>query len=281
MNKPNFLLVPLVLLGGAGVTLLFQSGRDREMLETAFETTKELQNELREVKRELTETRGGVKHAQNAARSAMNASLTDDGVDKQVVDQNQQEVAAAFENLTDQINEQFQTFDERMTYLEAGMGQWADFRQEAMMEGRIKADEEAVAMFKQQVLDGNLSEGDRLRALRLLRSNDARTPEVVKSMMDLVRTSDNARVRADIFRQLDGVTDPALGSTLVEFVTNDQSENVREEAAEALSSFAGDPTIRELLTHIAEQDPSKDVREEALESIEDFDRDLARQRDGR
>ena len=124
-----------------------------------------------------------------------------------------------------------------------------------------------------QATNALASEDEKLKALRALRGNqdefgDARNRDVVLSMIDLVETSDDPEVRADVYRQLSGVTEPDLKRPLLNSLANDPNAEVREEAAETLEDFLPDPEVLAALSYAAENDASKDVREQARESME-------------
>ena len=87
-------------------------------------------------------------------------------------------------------------------------------------------------------------------------------------MMDLAMSSENARIRADVFRNLEGLTDPSMKAPLLNGLAKDPSANVREEAAETLGPFAAqDPNVRQWLEYAAENDSSQGVRNQARRSL--------------
>lgn len=127
--------------------------------------------------------------------------------------------------------------------------------------------------YQSQATNALASEEEKIRALRALRGNqdefgDARNRDVVLSMIDLVETSEDPDVRADIYRQLSGVTEPDLKRPLLYSLANDSSAEVREEAAETLEDYLPDSEVLAALRYAADNDQSKDVREQARESME-------------
>ena len=86
-------------------------------------------------------------------------------------------------------------------------------------------------------------------------------------MVDLFRRSEDAEVRADVFRNLHGVTDPLLRQPLLDALGGDPSREVRSEAAETLDRYLDDPAVRAALEYAAASDPDKSVREQARESL--------------
>ena len=77
-----------------------------------------------------------------------------------------------------------------------------------------------------------------------------------------------AKVRADIFRQLSGVRDPALKPHLINGMLKDEDPKVREEAAETLAPFGSDPYVQSALKAAAQNDSDQKVREQAIESLQ-------------
>lgn len=109
---------------------------------------------------------------------------------------------------------------------------------------------------------------DRLAALRALRAADARTADIVQAMLNLQATATDPKVRADVFRQLSGVTNPIMKPHLINGVLKDQDPKVREEAAETLAPFRLDPYVQAALRSAAQNDPDEKVRKQALETLE-------------
>ena len=74
-------------------------------------------------------------------------------------------------------------------------------------------------------------------------------------------------MRADIFRQLHGVTEPVLKEPLLQALARDPAPKVREEAAETLDLYHDDPNVMAWLRHTARQDPDVEVRAQAAVSL--------------
>ena len=114
---------------------------------------------------------------------------------------------------------------------------------------------------------------DKLEALRILRSANARSDDVVKQMIQAYYSTDDPKLRADIFRQLSGVTTPELKRPLVEAVSDTtQHSEIRQEAAETLAHYLPDPDAEAWLEHLAANDTDKGVREEATRRLQRFQR---------
>jgi len=111
-----------------------------------------------------------------------------------------------------------------------------------------------------------------LSALRELRfdeledGTDARLP-VLNEMIALVHRSEDGDVRADVWRQMDGVVDPLLATALLDTLANDPYAQAREEAAESLAPFLPDAGVESALRAAAQYDEDEDVRAQASSSL--------------
>jgi hypothetical protein len=109
----------------------------------------------------------------------------------------------------------------------------------------------------------------RLEALARLRvaQPDGRSPEVIRSMIDLLRTSPDGAIRADICRQLNRVVNDDLKQQLLVTGRTDVDATAREEAVESLGAMKGDPLVRQFLETCVVTDPSEKVRNQAKRSL--------------
>jgi hypothetical protein len=161
-----------------------------------------------------------------------------------------------------QVHEWVWGLEQRLVQLEENM---AATRTAA---GPTPAPAPDVVQSRQVAVNPQASAGDRLAALRVLRAANARTSDVVQSMLQLQGSSDDPNVRADIFRQLSGVSDPAMKPHLINGVLKDADPKVREEAAETMGPFWSDPYVQAALKSAAQNDPDEKVREQAAETLE-------------
>jgi HEAT repeat protein len=106
---------------------------------------------------------------------------------------------------------------------------------------------------------------ERVVALQRLRAAepDGRTPEVVKSMLELLSRASDPEVREDLCRHLDGAVGAGQEGPLLQALASDSSEAVRAEAAETLGFLRAHPPVRAALERAAREDPSAEVRERA------------------
>ncbi len=131
-----------------------------------------------------------------------------------------------------------------------------------------KDDGKTVADLQADAMDRAAAGYMRLQALRRLRFlPNGRSREVVLSMLELYRESDDPKVRADVFRQLSKVDMPELRDAAIEALENDKSVKVREEAAETLGPFRKDPAARDALERAAENDADAGVQDEAKKAL--------------
>jgi hypothetical protein len=117
------------------------------------------------------------------------------------------------------------------------------------------------------LLDPRTEMGSKLEMLRNLRNADARSDDVVRHMANAYYSTEDPGQRADIFRQLDGVTNVELRAPLLYALENETAPQVREEAAETLHHYLPDPDVRRWLEYVAENDPSERVRTQAAQSL--------------
>lgn len=126
---------------------------------------------------------------------------------------------------------------------------------------------------KTAALDLAASEEKRLEALRSLRGrkledgSDARDDDVVLAMVDLAETSEDPDVRADVYRQMSGCSNPHLRGPLLRSLEYDDNARVREEAAETLEDFLPDDEVLAALQRALVSDPAPGVKAQAAESI--------------
>lgn len=124
---------------------------------------------------------------------------------------------------------------------------------------------------KAVILDPGEAVHRKLAALRVLRSADARSDDIVREMVSAYYSTGDQEARADIFRQLHGVHTPELKRPLVEAVSDPANRpELREEAAETLEGYTSDPNITAWLEHVAQHDENPKVREQASRSLEGF-----------
>ena len=124
---------------------------------------------------------------------------------------------------------------------------------------------QATALNAQATLD------ERLMSMRALQEANALAPEVVTEMVNLAQNSSDPVERAKLFRAFDGINDQNLMAPLVQGL-QDPNPIVRENAADALGSFASDPRIKEWLNHVIANDTDPRVKREAHAALEQSQR---------
>lgn len=141
--------------------------------------------------------------------------------------------------------------------------------QEALSNGW--ATPERVAQLSQKAANPEATLDERLIALRALREADAIAPEVITDIAALAQNSTDPVERAKLYRAFDGINDPSLMSPLVHGL-QDPNPVVRENAADALGSFASDPRIQQWLNHVIANDSDPRVKREAYQALEQSQR---------
>lgn len=127
---------------------------------------------------------------------------------------------------------------------------------------------EEIPALQAKAMDLAADPKDRLAALAKLRmAPDGRSPGVVRSMIDLLRTSADASIRADICRQLNRVVSEELKQQLLLTARGDSDPKTREEAVESLGPMKGDPIVRQFLEVCQTADPHEKVRAQAAKSL--------------
>ena len=137
--------------------------------------------------------------------------------------------------------------------------------QEAFTEGRMTP--ERAERIRQRSADPNAPLDERLLSLRALRESDVQVPEIISEMAALAQNSPDPVVRAKLYESFDGVNDPTLMAPLVQGL-QDPNPVVRENAADALGTFASDPRIQEWLNHVIQNDTDPRVKREAYSALE-------------
>lgn len=132
--------------------------------------------------------------------------------------------------------------------------------------------ERKIEVLADQALNRDLSEHERLQALGWMRDVASKVEadprlEVLDEMIYLGNASAEASVRADVWRQLDGVVDDRLLPALLAALRSDPDRRAREEAAETLAEYLPNEAAREGLRQAAEVDPDERVRSQALRSL--------------
>ena len=144
-----------------------------------------------------------------------------------------------------------------------------DVRQEAARAlMRAPLDDARVAQLEQKVQNAQGSLDERMTALRMLTRSGNQNPDLMASLAQEAFASEDPRVRQEFFGAFDGMDDPALKVPLV-YGLQDPNPEVRERAADALSSFRSDPEVEEWLLYSAQNDDDPRVRREALRALED------------
>ena len=133
--------------------------------------------------------------------------------------------------------------------------------------GQPQAEDAALKVF---VLDVARTPAERVSAFRILRSRSAGicTRDVVLSILELLRSCEDAAVRVEICRQCSGLGFPEIRQEMLERLRTDPDEWTRVQAVATLSPLVGEPGVRAALEAASENDPSGRVRAQAAEALE-------------
>lgn len=126
--------------------------------------------------------------------------------------------------------------------------------------------------WQRRATDSRAGEAMRLTALQVLRGKkvgdqDAITPDVVRSMIDLAEHSERSTTREDVYRNLHGVKNPLLRDSMLRALASDPSPKVREKVAQDIDTFLPDPVIESALRQAADGDSDPGVRAQALKTL--------------
>jgi cell division protein FtsB len=120
--------------------------------------------------------------------------------------------------------------------------------------------------------DPSATEAQRLAALHELRmlklpdGTDARLA-VLDDMIRLAQSSTDGDARADVWRQLNHITDARLKQPLLDALAFDTDKKAREKAADTLTDFLPDKVVEAALRQALQNDPSPDVKKQAAKSL--------------
>jgi hypothetical protein len=106
-----------------------------------------------------------------------------------------------------------------------------------------------------------------LRGSRMADGTDARTHDVVLSMIDLANQSADEATREGVYKNLHGVHDDELRESMVRALTTDSSALVRSKVPEDIDTFVSDPAVQSALRQAADSDSDDGVRAAAQRTL--------------
>jgi len=162
------------------------------------------------------------------------------------------------------------SWDRRLLQLEEALERMNRATEHRMDQGDLPPSPEKLAEWAARFADVSASDRDRLAAFRLLRRNGGISDGLLGQAFDWLRTSTNAGTRRDILRQMEGLSNPALKDPLLSMLATETSSGVREELIESLQAFAADPGVEAHLWDRLRYDPDDDVREEAADALSGY-----------
>ena len=129
--------------------------------------------------------------------------------------------------------------------------------------GLMNPTHEHVERANRMIFDEKVTTKRKLVALRVLRSCQKTSDDVVKKMVEEYYKTSDFNLQAEIFNNLDGKDTPELAQAILEASSSSPNARVRKEAIDALSGFLPDPDLLDWLQQVSTQDADKDVRREA------------------
>lgn len=143
---------------------------------------------------------------------------------------------------------------------------------------REKTQQAELVAVQSQATNVNLPIQERIAALAALRDLEGgRSREVVLSMIESVRSSQDHRVRRDIIRNLHRTEEPELKFLLIDILNNpNDDEAVRAKCAEDIDVFLDDPAANAALLHVAQNDKSSKVKSAAYEALAKWEKSKAK-----
>ena len=116
----------------------------------------------------------------------------------------------------------------RLTALEDAVNELRRTSDYLMESGRAPLDDRMREEMMRRLSDPTTSTGERLRAFRLLRDGGALSETTVAAALSWLNGTTNGGLREDILNQLEGATNSALQSPLMQLALSDADEDVRE-----------------------------------------------------
>ena len=137
--------------------------------------------------------------------------------------------------------------------------------------------EELLAYHREVVLDPSEKDWDRWESLGKMRPQRGRNPEpyaddVVVAAIVLAQNSKDPRVRQGVWFNLSQTNTPKVVTAIIDALTDDPSERVREALVMALGhNLAAENGVREAIELANANDPSPLVRKQATDSLKRMD----------
>lgn len=165
----------------------------------------------------------------------------------------------------------FEPITSRMDALEAKVDQLLKAKSDQELAVRKMFEPKPINLKETQraAMDRSASEKDRIDAFTKLRGQktedgqDARSHDVILSIVDIAENSTDENARLDVYRNLHGANDPAARDSMLRALANDASVNVRMKVAEDLDTFVDDPLVQRGLRAAADNDADGEVRRRA------------------
>jgi len=156
---------------------------------------------------------------------------------------------------------------DRLTSLEAQIDSLAKTSDYLMDRGQVPLMGAKLDEMMARLNDPSGGDKNRLEALRLLRRADAMDEAGINITMNWLNSATNSGVKENILRNLEGMTNASMQSTMMQLALNDSNPRVREQAVDNLGRYVSDPNVEAQLWGIMNSDSPQNVREEAMNAL--------------
>jgi len=156
---------------------------------------------------------------------------------------------------------------DRLTSLEARIGTLARTSDYLMERGQVPLMGGKLDEMMARLNNPGASDKERLQALKLLRRAGAMDETGINMTMMWLNSATNSGVKESILRNLEGMTNASMQSTMMQLALNDANPRVREQAVDNLGRYVSDPNVEAQLWGIMNGDAPQNVREEAMNAL--------------
>lgn len=157
--------------------------------------------------------------------------------------------------------------ERRVALLEQSVAQLGEGADHLMDRGRIPPSDDKLFEWSTTFQDLNATPKERLAALRMLRRNDAFTPQLVQAATLWLAASTDPTETRSLLESLRGEDDPALKAATLNLASAATDNRVRDLAIANLREFVEDPQVEALLWQVAASDSSDRVRRRAQDAL--------------
>ena len=156
----------------------------------------------------------------------------------------------------------------RLANLERSMAEFDRLHKILSDRGMMPPTEDKIAELKQKFFDPNLSDQDRLNALRMMRRGGGDlSDDVVAQSLAMLQSSTNNNFRREILNHLQGSSNSSLKQPLMAMLDTEADQGMREQLVNSLRRFTDDPMVDRKMWDLALNDPNTRVRDQARDAV--------------